>query len=189
MKTPKQLFADALVLAHTLKDISTPQHHEDAIEKALALAQDIGNFATVESLPPQRPASDGRKAESLDDVTAPGDFFVDRTNPDAPKVLLFVPGDDSPRFLSVHEGETGYGWKLTGTDDAPTLTPSINAFASDGTTSIYHGYLQAGKFTPDLNKPAPEPVKVISTLKPAMQTATVPQPFHPRSAFEAAGTR
>lgn len=53
-------------------------------------------------------------------------------------------GDVSAMTVGYPKPADRPSWELTGTDDAPTLTPSVNCTGCCG----WHGYLTAGVFRP-----------------------------------------
>lgn len=79
------------------------------------------------------------RKNSIGDVVAPGDYFIDRTRADRPALFLIVPGDKIPSRLPLWNNG-GEHWEFSGTDDKPTLSPSINC------PGTWHGYLTEGVF-------------------------------------------
>jgi len=71
-----------------------------------------------------------------------GAFFINRARPDRPRIFLWIPGDSCPANLPCWDTGSNAWWTLSGTDDKPTLSPSILS------PNIWHGYLTNGEFTP-----------------------------------------
>lgn len=80
---------------------------------------------------------------SLEEVRAIGDYMIDRRIPEKPLIFIFLPHDTVPSRLRLYplqkEGGDNTWWLLTGTDERPTLSPSIHA------PGLWHGYLRDGQ--------------------------------------------
>lgn len=71
-----------------------------------------------------------------------GSFFIDRERASKPALYVRLPKDSMVSRLPLYEGEgIEHSWRLRGTDDKPTLNPSINA------VGVWHGWLTDGRFT------------------------------------------
>lgn len=71
-----------------------------------------------------------------------GSFFIDRERASKPALYVRLPNDAMVSRLPLYEGEgIEHSWRLRGTDDKPTLNPSINA------VGVWHGWLTDGRFT------------------------------------------
>lgn len=58
-------------------------------------------------------------------------------------VAFDCPGCGSDSYVPINDGEYGNGWDFTGTDDSPTLRPSLGQRCCG-----WHGYLTDGKLVP-----------------------------------------
>lgn len=82
--------------------------------------------------------------QNRDDVKKVGDYWINRTDPNRPMILIMLPHDTIPSYLRLYEVASVDGkkddrwWALSGTDACPTLEPSINA------PGIWHGHLRNG---------------------------------------------
>lgn len=80
---------------------------------------------------------------SLDEVKVIGDYCIDRRDPKRPVIFIFLPHDTVPSCLRLYqvnrEGGDQAWWQLTGSDEKPTLSPSIHA------PDLWHGYLRDGQ--------------------------------------------
>ena len=76
----------------------------------------------------------------------PGDFFyrTDRETGRKKWVEFWVPGQKTPFAVPIYpqKNESGATWRLSGDDDAPTLTPSVDV------KDIWHGWLREGVASP-----------------------------------------
>lgn len=85
-----------------------------------------------------------RRVNSVKELTKEGDYLIDRTTPDKPRILCIIPGDVGFAGLPLFPNQ-GAHWEFSGTDDKPTLNPSI---LSRGSLGDWHGYLTDGVFVP-----------------------------------------
>ena len=67
-------------------------------------------------------------------AAGPGGYFI---QPDRASMFINLPGDTIPSVLRLG-GDIHPRWLLSGPDDCPSLTPSINA------PGQWHGYLTNG---------------------------------------------
>ncbi len=85
----------------------------------------------------------GRRVKSADLVKTPGDFYFDGND-----LHIFAPNQphaiNLPTFKGKPEvaGAPVRGWEISGTEDKPTLRPSINITGE----TRWHGFLTAGDF-------------------------------------------
>lgn len=86
------------------------------------------------------------KTPGLWDAAEPmprGSYEVIRDDGGEPCAFWFVcPGCGTTSVLTLHPATAPQTWAFDGTEDAPTLTPSINH------VGCWHGWLRAGEFTP-----------------------------------------
>lgn len=79
------------------------------------------------------------------DVQQVGDYGFDRSDPKRPFIVIFLPNDTLPSRLRLYKVQRTDGqedtahWKLTGTDECPTLEPSIHWVGH------WHGHLVKGE--------------------------------------------
>jgi hypothetical protein len=143
-----ELLKSAIAETPALSSLSGDVEALENKAKAIAAAEVLGTIPLPlqnGEVPPPVPApANPHRKNSVEEVVAVGDFYI---WPDRKNVTLFLPRDTSPITLPVNcEG----GWTLYGSDDFPTIAPSIFRDPPRG----YHGYLQNGVLTADLN-PAP----------------------------------
>lgn len=69
-----------------------------------------------------------------------GHYFIDRSKPSQPFIFLCTPADDLPCRLPLFKLVNCPSWLQVGSDEEPTLTPSINVVGT------WHGYLEKGEF-------------------------------------------
>jgi hypothetical protein len=79
-----------------------------------------------------------------DEVSKVGDYWINRSDPKRPMIMIMLPKDTIPSYLRLYEVSSVDGhkddrfWTLSGPDDKPTLKPSIN------NPGVWHGYLTDG---------------------------------------------
>jgi len=143
-QTPPVIVADS-VRSSALELETLNLLFSDNVESAAAIVKnDNSGSQNAGAIP-------ARRRNSSAEVVQVGDFHIygDKT-----AICVWLPRDTSAITLPIFDAnkpEHINDWVLTGTDDAPTLTPSIFRDPPNG----YHGFLNAGVFTDDLNPPCP----------------------------------
>ena len=92
-----------------------------------------------------------RFCQSCGEIKAVGDYCIDRSRPNHPMFIIWLPRDSNPSRLRLYQvtktidkdgkevvcGDSSH-WVLTGSDEKPTLSPSINH------PGVWHGHLENG---------------------------------------------